>query len=83
MVCRSAAAIYSSEAHPDADAIEVGEAGYIGGGSLIFRQGQYYVKVRADDDSQAINKMLGKFAAFLSAGIKCPEGGDPSTPGEK
>jgi hypothetical protein len=64
--------IYSAESHGDIPAVDVGVAGYMGGGALTFWIQRYYVKIRADDDSDAVNGMLKKMAGIVSSRI-----GDP------
>jgi len=78
----NASAIYDAEAHPDAASVEVGDAGYFGGGSLIFRQGRYYVKVRADDDNDAVKEILVKIAGMVSTRISGHGGATASSPGK-
>ncbi len=64
--------IYSAESHGDLPAVDVGVAGHMGGGALTFWTQRYYVKIRADDDSDAVNGMLKKMAGVVSSRIGEP-----------
>ncbi|MHC4942620.1 MAG: DUF6599 family protein [Planctomycetota bacterium] len=68
--------IYSQERYGDVPEVDLGNAGYLAGGSLMFWAGQYYVKIRADDDSDAVDKILVKLGRAVSGCLGDP-GGDP------
>jgi hypothetical protein len=56
----------------------VGVSSYLSGGALNFWSRNYYVKIRADDENDAVNALLKKMAAYVAGKI-----GDPGkTPEE-
>jgi len=61
--------LYAAERYGDLQAVNAGVEGYIGGGALNFWAKQFYVKIRADDDSDEINDLLKKFAEKVSTTI--------------
>lgn len=65
----NAAAIYGKEYHGDGSRIDLGGGGHLGGGALGFHAGRYYVKIRADDDSDAVNAILRKMAGIVASRI--------------
>jgi hypothetical protein len=64
--------IYSAERYGDIPEVKMGVEGYMGGGALNFWSGQYYVKIRADDEGKAINRLLLKMAEYVTGRM-----GDP------
>jgi hypothetical protein len=64
--------IYSKESHGDISALDVGVEGYMGGGALTFWTQRYYVKILADDDSEAVNGILKKMAGIVSSRVGEP-----------
>jgi hypothetical protein len=69
--------IYSQERYGDVPEVELGNAGYLAGGSLMFWAGRYYVKIRADDDSEAVDEILVKLGRFVSNRLGDPGGNPP------
>ncbi len=48
----------------------VGEESALGGGSLAFHQGQFYVKVRCDDIGEDVDRLLKSAAGHLETKLK-------------
>ncbi|MEW6746548.1 MAG: DUF6599 family protein [Planctomycetota bacterium] len=72
-------AIYCAEVYAEAQRLRVGVAGWIGGGSAVFWSNRYYVKIRADDDTQAVTKILTAMASQVAARIGPPGEVPPET----
>ncbi|MBU0753574.1 MAG: hypothetical protein KJ645_00440 [Planctomycetes bacterium] len=68
----SAFGIFNRERYDDLPEVKVGISGASGGGSLLFWQGPYYVKIRADDEGQAVDKILMKMGTLVSKRIGPP-----------
>ncbi|MFH2001503.1 MAG: DUF6599 family protein [Planctomycetota bacterium] len=64
--------IFSQERYGDVPMIDVGVAGYMGGGALTCWNGRYYVKVRADSEGERVNKILMIMARSLDGKIGKP-----------
>jgi len=65
----NASGIYSSERSPAYHFIPIGEEGYSSEHTLNFLQRQFYVKLTAFGDKEAVAKMLNSFAGTISAKI--------------
>jgi len=72
-----ALAIYGSETYGDPPLVDVGAAGRRGGGALFFWSRNYYVKVRADDEGEEIDRILEALARFVARKIGEPAAAIP------
>jgi hypothetical protein len=64
--------IFSAERYEKAPAIQVGVEGYMGGGALNFWARQYYVKIRADDEGEKVDRLLKQMAGQVASRIGEP-----------
>lgn len=64
--------IFSAERYGDIPEVDVGVQGYMGGGALNFWCQRFYVKIRADDDSESVERILKKMAGLVAGKM-----GDP------
>jgi hypothetical protein len=67
---------YSEERNPEYQFIKVGNEGYSGGTSVNFWAGQYYVKITAFEEKEAIKQEMTKLANAVAAKITVP-GAEP------
>jgi hypothetical protein len=59
--------IYDSESAAESQPVQIGEAGRLSKGSLTFRQGPYFVRVVAYEDSPGVAQALTELARALSS----------------
>lgn len=67
---------YSEERNPDYQFLQVGNEGYSGGTSVNFWTGQYYVKITAFEEKDAIRQELLKLAQSVARKVTAP-GAEP------
>ena len=64
--------IFSSEKYGTPPTVAMGVSGYLGGGALNFWSRNFYVKIRADNEGDAINAILKKMASHVAERIGEP-----------
>jgi hypothetical protein len=69
--------IYCQERNPDYEFLEIGSEGYLGGTSLNFWKGPYYVKLTVFEESEEIQGELKKLAEHVAGKIGHPAGEPP------
>jgi hypothetical protein len=67
---------YADERNPDYEFLKVGNEGYSGGTSVNFWKGQYYVKITAFEEKDAIKQEIAKLAQAVASRVTTP-GADP------
>lgn len=67
---------YSEERNPEYQFLTVGNEGYSGGTSLNFWAGQYYVKITAFEEKDALEQEMAKLAQAVAAKVTSP-GAEP------
>ncbi len=63
---------YSEERNPDYQFLKVGNEGYLGGTSLNFWSGPFYVKITAFEEKDTIKQEMSKLAAAVAAKVTSP-----------
>ena len=69
---RNAFGIYTQELNPESEIRRVGVEGYIGGTSLNFWSGPFYVKITVFQEREDLKQEMMKFAEFISRKIGTP-----------
>jgi hypothetical protein len=68
---------YAEERNPESEFLKIGNEGYSGGTSVNFWAGEYYVKITAFEEKDAIKQELAKLAQSVAGKISAP-GAEPA-----
>jgi len=66
--------IYANERNPEYTFEKIGVQGYVGGTSLNYWKGKYYIKITAFDDDTKIQQEMRKLAALIDSKIESTAG---------